>query len=177
MAKTVYTVGINIEYNHQFVGYCKSFENVAVIFNNSFVDKNNPLIDMNIMATILNCGQDITNLSINDNEIEQFKTKYGIYNVNKDMFRIEQFSLIIGCDGTKSRVRNIYKMGWYQQNTINIGRFLSDLKERMEKNVAIAINNLYQLSLLVNFKTIRYSNPILFDENNHYSSHNCPQLT
>ena len=176
LAKTVSMTGINIEYNHQYVGYCHSFENVAVILNNTSIDKDNPFIDYNVEPKIWNCGQDILNLSIHSQDIEELKRKYGIYNINKSMFRFEQFSVIIGCDGTKSGVRDIYKMGWYQQDMINIGRFVTESKDRMEKNVPVMINNLHQLSLLVNFKTIKYSDPHSFDENNPYDSHNCPEL-
>ena len=176
LAKTVTMTGINIEYNHQYLGYCQQFENVAVILNNTLIDKNNPLIDYNIKPKIWNCGNDILNLNINDRDIQKLKTNNGIYNINKNMFRFEQFSVIIGSDGTKSGVRDMYKMGWYQQNIINIARFVSDSKDRMDKNIPLIIDNLQQLSLLVNFKTIRHSDPNLFDENNPYESHNCPAL-
>lgn len=173
LAKTVVSTGISISYNHEYVGYCKSFENIAVILNNSLIKIKNKNID----PQIWNCGQNILNLTIDDEDIDQFKRKYEIHNINKDMFKIEQFSLIIGCDGTKSRVRSMYKMGWYQHNgPINIGRFVDSSKDRMKKNVGVMVDNLHQLSLLVNFKTIKYSDSSLFDENNPYDSHNCPKL-
>eukprot|EP01084_Bolivina_argentea_P097288 174911_1 len=172
LAKTVYMTGIKIEYNHQYIGYCKGFENIAVILNNKLIDTNNPFVNYDIKPKIWNCGENILDLNIHDDIIE-LRTKYAIENINTNMFRFEQFSMIIGCDGTHSTVRQIYNMGWFQKNIIDINRFVTNDKN---KQISLSIDNLQQTSLLVNFKTIKYSDSDLFDENNPYDSHNCPEL-
>eukprot|EP01083_Nonionella_stella_P249197 861961_1 len=167
LAKTLDMTGVDIQYNHQYLGYCKGFEHVAVILHNTTLHR-----DVN--ATIWNCGSDSSNLIINTKDISEFHDKYGIDKINRNMFQLQAFDMLVGCDGTHSSVRKIYKMGWYRQNIVQIGRFITS-KDRY-KQMSVLVDNLQQISLLVNFKTVKHSHFECFDENNPYESHNCPKL-
>ena len=194
LAKTAFILGFDIKFKHEYLGYCSQFPHVSVIYNHKNNNKNNnnnnnnndneDIYDSNDNGQIWDCGDNFNQLQISKQNISSHLKNSGNFDSNDIYFG--QFHLLVGSDGTHSNVRNLYDLGWYQQNVIDIARFVRNdamaietltEKEKKFRNVLpqqvnLEITNLEQISLLINFKTVRYDEFSMISNLNTRNNHN-----